>query len=369
MNYKAILFHDQFSDGKKSVELQVFHGELLIARHDSGTVEFDLKTAQLTLGGFDNNMLYIYPDNQSKLPAILIQDMSLLKELSGSSNEMVREKAMQATGKQKKKKINKLFSIFIIISFFVCLILLAFTQSSGIVVKLIPVKWDEKLGELGYPSAISTMAPGSSKIEDKYVLQSIEEIKNRLSLSLKKTPFKYNVTVLKSPVENAFALPGGKIVIFTGILLKVDSPEELAGIMAHEIMHVEKRHAMKQIVSRMGLSVLFEIVVGDMADAGSVILEVGSELLSLGYSRSMESEADIEGIKLLSAAGIPSDGMIQFFKKMSENEKELKSMSWLLTHPLSDERADELSEIYKKYPTENAKKFNINWKTLKSHLK
>ncbi|MDH4262618.1 MAG: M48 family metallopeptidase [Spirochaetia bacterium] len=369
MNYKATLYSEQFTDGKVSVELQLFHGDLLIARHDSGSVEFDLKNAKLVAGGFDNNMLYIYPDHNVTSPAILVQDLSLLKEISASSNEIVRQKAMQATGIQKKKKFNKIAGIILIIVFFSGLMSIAFTQSAGIIVKLIPVKWDEKIGELGYPSAIASMAPGSTKIEDKYVLQSIEEIKNRLSVSLKNTPFKYNITVLKSPVENAFALPGGKIVIFTGILLKVDSPEELAGILAHEIMHVEKRHAMKQIVSRMGLSVLFQVIVGDMADAGSVILEVGSELLSLGYSRNMETEADKEGIILLSNAGIPADGMIQFFKKMSENEKELKSMSWLLTHPLSEKRADELAKIYKKYPPLNVKKFSTNWKILKSHLK
>jgi Zn-dependent protease with chaperone function len=369
MSYRATLYHEQFPDGKKPVELQVYHGDLLIARHDAGTVEFDLKKAQFTPGGFDNNMLYIYPDLETTSPAVLVNDLTLLDELAGSSNPQVRQKATLALNRRKKKKINKIAGIAIIMALFLGLISLASTQAAGLIVKLIPLKWDEKLGEVSYPSAVGSMAPGSSKIEDKYVIQSIEEIKSRLAGALKKTPFKYEVTLLKSPIENAFALPGGKIVIFTGILLKVDSPEELAGIMAHEIMHVEKRHAMRQIVSRLGLTALLQIVLGDAADAGSVILEIGSELLSLGYSRSMESEADKEGIKLLSAAGISADGMIAFFKKMSENEKELKSMQWLLTHPLSEKRATELSEIYKKNKPVHVKKFTINWKTLKSHLK
>ena len=369
MSYHATVFNEEFPGGKKSAEVHIFHGDRLIARHDSGSLEVDLNVAEFTPGGFDNNMLYIYPDSSNKSIALLIQDISLLAELEGSSNAVVRNKAALALNRRKRKKINRASGIIITVALFVGLILLASTRAADLIVNLMPVKWDEKLGEIAYPSAIQAIAPGNVKIEDKYILESMDEIKNRLEKALVKSPFKYNVTILKSPVENAFALPGGKIVILTGIIQKVDSAEELAGILAHEIMHVEKRHAMRQMISQLGLFTLFQLVLGNSADAGSVILEMGTELLSLGYSRSMETEADYEGIKLLSSAQVPADGMIRFFEKMSENEKELQSMQWLLTHPLSKKRAEELTKVYNNHKPEKIKKFSSNWNIIKSRLK
>jgi len=369
MSYQGTLYDERFEQGKKPVEITVFHGNLLIARDDAGSFEFDLKKAEFVLGGFENNIIYIYPDSQTKTPALLVNDLRLLDELRASASPEVRDKAMLVAAGRKKKKTARVVGIAVIVALFAGLILVATTQASNLVVKMVPTKWDEKLGEVSYPSAVGSLAPGSSKIEDKYVMQSIAEIQKKLTGALQKSPFKYEVTILKSPVENAFALPGGKIVVFTGILLKVDSAEEFAGILAHEIMHAEKRHAMRQIVSRLGLTALLQVLIGDFASAGGVILEVGSELISLGYSRSMESEADKEAIRLLSAAGIPADGLIAFFQKISKDEKGLKSMQWLLTHPLSEKRAETLAEIYKKNKPARIDKFAINWKDIKARLK
>ncbi|MDH4199861.1 MAG: M48 family metallopeptidase [Spirochaetia bacterium] len=369
MKYKGLVFDETFSEGKKEAEILLQNEYTLLARFDGGELHIELDRAQIHIGGFDHDMVYFYPDAVRKNPAVLVHGAEILTKLAENSNPETRQKAINATKVRGKKKKFRLTGIIFIISLVAGLISLATTEAASIAVKLIPVKWDEKLGEIGYPSAIASIAPGSSRVDDKYVIQSLDTIKNRLTGALKKTPFKYSITIINSPIENAFALPGGRIVVLKGLLLKARSPEEVAGILAHEITHVEKRHAMKQIVQNTGLMAILQIIIGDTASGGAVLLQAGSELLSLGYSRSMESEADIGGMKLLAAANIPSDGLIQFFKKMSENEKEMKNMEWLLTHPLSEKRAQTLEELSRKYKPGKVEPFNIDWKKIQNQLR
>jgi len=369
MNYSGIIYTKNNPNGFKTSEISISLGELLIVRLPDGVIEFDLRKARLELGGFDQNMIYVYPDSETKTPVVMLQNLDILQELTTSPNLSVRQKAEEVKSHRKKKKINKVIGISIIVIFLAGAIALASQKASAIVVKLIPVKWDEKLGDFAYPSAVASLAPGSSKISDPYVIDGLEEIRKVLTNSLNNSKFKYSITILKAPMENAFALPGGKIVIFSGIILKSESAEELAGVIGHEIMHVEKRHAMRQIVSKLGILTVLQILVGDISGAGGVILQAGSELLSLGYSRSMESEADLEGIELLFRAGIPVEPLIKFFKKMSDNENELKSMEWMLTHPLSKNRAEKLSKIAKSRKIDKKYLFKTNWKALQAHLK
>ncbi len=155
------------------------------------------------------------------------------------------------------------------------------------------------------------------------------------------------VRVADSDVVNAFAVPGQQIVIFRGLLEKAHSADEVAGVLAHEIGHVKHKHALRGLTRAIGISVLASVMSG--SDASQMV----QQLVVLGFSRSMEEEADEEALKTLSEAGVDHHALAVFFERMaSENEGgEPAFMSFLSTHPASDARAAHIRSFSPAYDT------------------
>ena len=151
--------------------------------------------------------------------------------------------------------------------------------------------------------------------------------------------FKYEVHIAQDDSLNAFALPGGVIVVHTGLIAATTRAEELAGVLAHEVQHVELRHSLRGLIKEMGLRGLWAFVMGDVGTtlAGQAALE----LTSLQFSRADEREADEHGFDALVAAGIDPAGMPAFFNTMSQKAGG-EVPAFLSTHPASKERDQDL---------------------------
>jgi predicted Zn-dependent protease len=147
--------------------------------------------------------------------------------------------------------------------------------------------------------------------------------------------FQYEVHIAQDDTPNAFAIPGGIIVVHTGLITKTTRAEELAGVLAHEVQHVELRHSLRGVIKDMGLRGLWTIVTGDFGS--SVAGQAALELTSLQFSRDDEREADARGFDALVRAGIDPSGMPAFFNALGQIEKGL-APAFLSTHPSSDER-------------------------------
>lgn len=131
---------------------------------------------------------------------------------------------------------------------------------------------------------------------------------------------------------NAFAVPGQRIVVYSGLIDRAKSPEMVAGVLAHEMGHVELRHPIRGLIHQLGLGAVFTLVLGD-----STLANVGQVALTLSYSRDMEREADARGIALLKQAGIRADGMAAFFAEFKKDGHDVLP-DFLSTHPDLDER-------------------------------
>lgn len=153
--------------------------------------------------------------------------------------------------------------------------------------------------------------------------------------------YEMRITVVNEPVVNAFAVPGGHIVVFDSILGIMDAPEQLAALLAHEASHIQLKHSTHAIFRELANSLFFSLLFGDYADVSTIIAYHADELAGLSYSRSLELEADENGLRLLLASGIPPRGMPDLFQKM-KNSLEKESVSdvpnFLSTHPSLDER-------------------------------
>lgn len=146
------------------------------------------------------------------------------------------------------------------------------------------------------------------------------------------------VRVVASPVVNAFALPGGQILLFQGLLDFAPDSEAVAGVLAHEIGHILHRHPMEVFLKNVGAGALIGLLFGDVT--GGTLVVVGAQLyLQASYGQEAETEADKEAIAILNDAGIRADTYAEFFARLRTRDGEAEGVLALLsTHPGHEER-------------------------------
>ncbi|MGQ0533457.1 MAG: M48 family metallopeptidase [Caulobacteraceae bacterium] len=149
------------------------------------------------------------------------------------------------------------------------------------------------------------------------------------------------ITIADADFPNAFALPDNSIIVTDELIGMAEHPDELTGVIAHEIAHVEHNHIMKNVVRQIGAGVFFDVVFGG-AGAGQAIAIASVNLAGLRYSRGDESDADFRGMDYLDAAGISTAGvgrMFDRFEAYSEEQGAGDIPTMLSSHPASRERA------------------------------
>lgn len=151
--------------------------------------------------------------------------------------------------------------------------------------------------------------------------------------------YKMTITVVHEPVVNAFAVPGGHIVVFDSIIGLMDAPEQLAGLLAHEASHIQLKHSIRAIYRELANSVFLSLIFGGQGDLTGIVTQHGGQLAGLSYSRQLELEADENGLKLMEANSIPLRGIPDLFEKMGASAGDNKNVpSFLSTHPAIEER-------------------------------
>jgi predicted Zn-dependent protease len=156
------------------------------------------------------------------------------------------------------------------------------------------------------------------------------------------TPFDIRVRAVHAPMVNAFALPGGAILVTDELIDLAATPDELAAVIAHESAHVQKRHVMQGVWRSFGFGVLLDAVVGGGSGAGQQAVLLMGSATNLHYSRAAEAEADSAGQDLLTAQGLSSQGMAPFFQRLvatSEGKNAQAVKALISDHPDTLRRA------------------------------
>ncbi len=219
----------------------------------------------------------------------------------------------------------------------------------------IPTEWEQRLGQSAYQDFLrdQTAVKGGPSVT------AVDEISRRLLEHIPDNPYTFEISVVKNDVVNAFALPGGYVVVFTGLLEQAKSGEEVAGVLSHEFNHVLERHGLERIVKQLGVVAAVGIIFGDQQGLAGVMKQVGTELLSLKFGRAQETEADVTGLRLLHRSRIDPTGMISFFQRLSEQEQ--GHVEWLSTHPMSAARAERLKREAALLPSTLPEPFTFQW--------
>jgi predicted Zn-dependent protease len=175
-----------------------------------------------------------------------------------------------------------------------------------------------------------------------------------------KGTFAYKVQIINKNIINAFATPGGFVYVYTGLLKFADNEATVAGVLAHEIAHAERRHATKRMTKQYGLSLLAGLVLGNNP---STLEQIGANLITglglLKNSRDDEYEADEYSFKYLQDTKWYPGAIRYFLEKIQTQQKDKPSdfEEILSTHPLDDKRVNQINDLIKKanlaQPTES----------------
>jgi predicted Zn-dependent protease len=212
------------------------------------------------------------------------------------------------------------------------------------------------LDPVAYPEAYEYM-------EDMFMsIISSDELKHR-------DDFDWELTIIDKDVLNAFAVPGGKLYFYTGIMKYLDDAAGFAGVLAHEIAHSDRRHATQQMTQVTGLSLALAFLTGnDQSKLQEVAQQMVVGLASLQFSRTDEYEADEYSVKYLGDTKYHPKGIARFFEKLAAENQSAETAEFLSTHPADENRLENIEKIWKAEGSPVGGYFEEEWAMFKSNL-
>jgi predicted Zn-dependent protease len=209
----------------------------------------------------------------------------------------------------------------------------------------VPTTWDQKVGK----EAFQDLQDFFELTTEPALTNRVHLVAQRLKKGLPPDAPKFKFHVAKTIIVNAVALPGGDVVVMHPLLYKA-TPEELAGVMAHEMAHVIHRHAMRQLAQEVGPAFISKMIFGGDS-ALAALVEGSSQLGQLHYSRRAERQADDTAFDILVNANIDPRGLTSFFEKLRHMERfGGGEASVFSTHPATADRILHLQKRWEKLP-------------------
>ena len=193
----------------------------------------------------------------------------------------------------------------------------------------------------------------SSSANTQKAYQHLDRIVNRILTSGEvkyQQEFPWSVKIIKDDATlNAFAAPGGQIYVFTGLIKYLNDEDHLAGVLAHEIAHADKRHSVKQLQRQYGISLLLSVALGNNASTlKQIAAQLSGSLAGLKFSRDAENEADVTSVAYLGGTRhYACDGAAGFFIKMEQESQQGTPPEFLSTHPNPENRIQNIQKTAK----------------------
>jgi Zn-dependent protease with chaperone function len=211
----------------------------------------------------------------------------------------------------------------------------------------IPPQWDEKYGS----GVITEMQDEGLFLDDSNAVARLEALAAPLLQVLPPVPNGYHFHISIEEDANAFAMPGGNIVVNAGLLKLADRPEQVVAVIAHEVAHVSERHLYRGQISAAGPLIICAVFMGGKGGPMGLISSGTALVAGAGFSQEFETEADNVGWNYLIAAKIDPRGMAEMFRKFKAEEEQVEALQLpnaLSTHPTLDRRIERLEKKWSK---------------------
>ncbi|MEK7867310.1 MAG: M48 family metallopeptidase [Planctomycetota bacterium] len=371
--YQGMAFHASLPLGRSECTLSLRGHELVGAVPSGAELRLDLRQVAFERRSADGGTL-CFTTRSPGGPLLTTPDSTLLEELERARipefDILLQAKGLTPWRRFRRRAIPVGILLLIIVGipcFLVgCLPL--------IVVGMIPRSVDREIGEVVHESVVDAVASGNVvTVSDPAIAGPVRQIVDRLTAVVDREGFDFEVTVLDSEVVNAFALPGGKIVVTTALLEFAESPEEVAGVLAHEVSHVTERHTVRMIVKNVGVFVAMSALFGDRGSVRDAVMEQAGQMTALSFSRSCEEEADSEAVHVLARARVDGAGLRAFLEKMERREKSLASgqpeSPFLSTHPVTADRLEDIEDERGDVDAFTPQPFDVDWAALQEALR
>jgi predicted Zn-dependent protease len=232
--------------------------------------------------------------------------------------------------------------LFIVLAFGGCIYVISlFNWKKTFGIEKVTTDLDQKLGDVFWESYSADMVEVK---DDKVILPIIKMVDQLCSENgIKSSSIK--VHVVNNKEINAFAMPGRHLVVHTGLIDFVDHQEEITGVIAHEIAHIESGHVVKKLGKEIGLSVILNLTLGDIG--GEVVRNALSTITSTAYDRSLEKEADLKAVDYMLKAKMNPTYLASFLEKLDKQSQTPEVLQWVSTHPDSKERVSYINQKVK----------------------
>jgi len=229
-------------------------------------------------------------------------------------------------------------------------------------VKNLRTNTEQKLGDLIWRQVEAT----EDVVYDDSLTQTLDKLLDPICKEAGIERDSLKVHLIRNDEVNAFALPDRHLAVYTGLITDCPRQEALQGVLAHEVAHIQKNHVMEKLSKEIGLSALLSIISGGRA---SQIHGLIGKLSSSAYDRSLEEEADHEGVSYLLDAHIDPTPLADFFFQMASKSDLPEAMDWVSTHPNSEERARTiLKRIKSRKPGHTQTLTTEEWEAFKKRL-
>ncbi len=314
------------------------------------------------VGGYENSFIIFEHRDHERVE--LWVDPSFLDQLP----EAVRPQFAVAEQKQKSGVRTRKVLRRVTFVVFVAGIVWFFTGGfANVVLGMIPYSAEQQLGDM----AAEEFASQAPECQNELLTGAVTSIMERLVEELDEVNYEYRVRVLMSDDVNAFALPGGEMFFYSGLLEEATTEHEVAAVMGHEIFHVVRRHGLRGMVQRAGLSALLAFFVGDASEGVAVLAGYAAQAGGLKHGRDQERAADTLGVALMAEAGFDPQGAVTFFGKLAEASGDdggsmARLSAMASTHPASSERQERLSAMAEDLAPAQVRGLDTEWSKIRA---
>ncbi len=311
---------------------------------EHGDCALDLAAVELRLGGANDRLVFL-SDPKDPASTVFTADMTVLDEPALLKDQRLAEAVSQL---RRKRSWQRALLLAVPVGLVLLVLGLWFSRDAivNVVVRRIPPSVEVRVGDL---AAGQLIAP--QQIHDAQLQDLLEQLVASLE-AVASDQYQYTFALVEDSSINAFALPGGRAALHTGLILEATSLSEIQGVLAHEMAHVQQRHSLRNMASSAGLFLVVQTVLGDLSGLLAVAADGGLSLATLRFSRDFEREADDIGLDLLQAANIDPWGLPLFLEKLQASHEDAggavtvisETLDFLSTHPASQERIDRLEQ-------------------------
>lgn len=193
--------------------------------------------------------------------------------------------------------------------------------------------WEIGMGQKMHQSVISGYRIDS--IRTRFINQYFSRLEYKVNYPIV-------ITVVESKETNAFAVPGGNIVVYQPILEKMTSHEQLAALLSHEASHIELRHSLRNMFRSMARKMFLFLLLGNESGLAGILVDNADNLKGLEYSRSLETEADDHGIQMMKKSRINTQGMLGLMQMLQSETENKEPPGFLSTHPVFTKRIENI---------------------------